>query len=487
MTSPESHVAPAANYMTNAPALLTPYSTTASPRARQVQRSVPAVPRARTGLIAFIFFLLANVALFIRPAELLSSEPDSHIYIYLILPCLVLSFPAVLSQLRLSALKAQPITACVIGLLLIMPLPQLKSLDVGGALASTYEFAKVVAYYLLLVANIHSTKRLRVFLLCLVMATLVLISLGMMQYYSMIDVPALTNAVEGFEKIRDAASGTTTILPRLCSAGIFNNPNDLARIVVISLFLCMFWATDRSSGMIRFLWLAPIGMLGYALSLTYSRGGFMGFLAGSMLFFLSRYGKGKAIAVAAVALPLFFLFFQGRQTELDLDKGTGQQRIELWRDGFQVLRSNPLVGIGMHKLADDYTDGLGAHNSFVQCYVELGFLGGTCFMSACALACFLPLRLEPYKARIPDANLVRFRPYLLAITASYIVGMFSSTRSYNPPTYALLGLAAAYLQLVSVYVPLPNLWGNKRLLPRLVVVSAIVVVGIDVFIRTFAK
>jgi hypothetical protein len=450
-------------------------------------RSVLSVAPARTGFLAFLFFLLANVALFIRPAELLSSEPDSHIYVFLIFPCLIFSLPAVLSQLRLSALKTQPITACVVGMLLVIPLPQLMSLDFDGAFASTYEFAKIVAYYLLLLANVNSTRRLRIFLLCLVLATFVLISLGLMQYYSVINVPGLTNAVEGFEKIRDEAAGTITILPRLCSAGIFNNPNDLARIIVISMFLCMFWATDRATGMLRVLWLVPFGILGFALSLTYSRGGFMGFLAGSMLFFISRYGKGKAVAVAAVALPLFFLFFQGRQTELDLDRGTGQQRIELWRDGFQVLRSNPFVGIGMNKLASDYTDGLGAHNSFVQCYVELGFLGGTCFVSACVLACLLPFRLQQYRGCIPDVDLTRFRPYLLAITGSYIVGMFSSTRSYNAPTYALLGLSAAYLQLVSVHVPLPSLWGYKRLLLRLVFLSAIVVLGTDVFIRVFAK
>src|SRR5581483_7581237 len=213
--------------MTSSPALMTPHNKALNVRARAQQRTMPAVPRLRTGLLAFIFFLLANVALFIRPSELLSSEPDSHIYIFLILPCLVLSLPAVLAQLRLSALKAQPLTACVVGLLLVVPLPHLKSLDLEGAFASTYIFAKLVAYYLLLVANVHSTKRLRVFLLCLVMATLVLISLGMMQYFHIIDIPSLTNAVEGFEKVRDDAAGTVTILPRLCSAGLFNNPNDL--------------------------------------------------------------------------------------------------------------------------------------------------------------------------------------------------------------------------------------------------------------------
>ena len=250
--------------------------------------------------------------------------------------------------------------------------------------------------------------------------------------------------------------------------------------------MCSYWVTDRSGGIVRYLWLVPLAVLGHALSLTSSRGGLLGFLAGLLVLFHARLGTKRTTILGIVLMPLLFVLFQGRQTDLSVADGTGQQRIQLWREGFQSLRSNPIFGIGMEKYADEIGAGLGAHNSYVECYVELGFVGGSCFVGAWALAFWLPYRLQQYQQHVRDLDLKRFGPFLLAIIASYIVGMFSSHRSYQPPTYAFLGLAAAYVHLASAFVPLSVLVEGKRLLPRLLLLGMATVVGHDLFIRIFA-
>ena len=77
--------------------------------------------------------------------------------------------------------------------------------------------------------------------------------------------------------------------------------------------------------------------------------------------------------------------------------------------------------------------GIVAHNSFVQCYVELGIIGGMFFFALC----YLPARaLQSGNLNEPtrlDSELMRLRPLVFALLVASVVGMLSSTRSYSLP------------------------------------------------------
>ena len=81
----------------------------------------------------------------------------------------------------------------------------------------------------------------------------------------------------------------------------------------------------------------------------------------------------------------------------------------------------------------------------------------------------------------------RLRPYVLTIVAAYATGMLSLSRAYIVPTYMVLGLATAYLRLVSAHLRAPVLRFNGQLVLRLVAASAASLVGIYVFVRVFAR
>src|SRR5262249_16668621 len=155
--------------------------------------------------------------------------------------------------------------------------------------------------YLLLVSAVNTTTRLRLFLGWLGLFILVLTVLGMLHYFGVIDIQALDPVLEK----QDDESGDQFILSRLCGAGIFANPNNLSRILVVGMAICLYGLGERDLKGFRYLCLAPLAFFGYALILTYSRGGFIGLLVTLLVLFQTRFGTWKTIALVALVVPVF--------------------------------------------------------------------------------------------------------------------------------------------------------------------------------------
>src|SRR5262249_61286153 len=157
-----------------------------------------------------------------------------------------------------------------------------------------------------------------------------------------------------------------------------------------------------------------------------------------------------------------------------------------WSAGLEAFRTAPVFGIGIDRYPE-ITGGLAAHNSYVHSYVELGFVGGTLFAGAVALALWGVYRLGASRKELIDPQLLRLRPYLVAINAGYAAGMFSSSRCYDFTTYYLLGLAAVYLNLALPQLPDPMLRVSPRLLLRLVLLSFVFLACIQVYVWMSAR
>lgn len=432
--------------------------------------------------MSFFLFILVTATLFIRPAEIVPALRDQPIYEMVVLTCFAVCCPAVLRQLTLRSLAVNPLTACIVGYLGILVLSGLWNFGPGQACEDGFTFFKVLMYYLLLVAAVNTPGRLRAFLRLLAVLILALTVLALLQYHGIINIEALASIAQRQENDIDATTGEAgVVLVRLCSTGIFHNPNDLSRILVVGMVLCLY-AVGDSRGRLGVFWLIPLGVFGYALVLTHSRGGFMALLSSLAVLGAARFGKGKLIALAAVVLPLLFVVFAGRQTQLSTSEGTGHQRVQLWSDGFAAFKEAPVLGIGMDAyptIAGRYV----AHNSFVHSYVELGFLGGTLFAAACYLAVLLLMHREDGPATPDDIGLQYKRPYILAIIVGYLVGLLSSSRNYSIPTYQLLGLAAVYGRLAAVRLPGPVVRFDMAFLRRATQVSFAVLGLTYLFVR----
>jgi hypothetical protein len=423
---------------------------------------------------AFVLFVLLNASLYIRPADILPALEGAPIYQFLIVACLFLAMKAVGAQLRSRDLRNRPISVCVIGLGLIIPI----SLAANGLWENIttdgVEFIKVVLYYLLLVAVVNSVKRLRIFLYVLSFFIAIIATLTLLQYHNYIDLVAL-RPLQDLESVEDVA----VKFARLRGPGVFYDPNDFCHILAVGALIAFHGITDRRLKLKRFAYLAMMGLMLYAIVLTQSRGGMLALLAGMGVLALARFGVKKTMIAVALALPAL-VFASGRQFDMSATDSTGQQRVQIWAEAFDMARGNPLLGGGEDQFK--HSSGYVAHNSFLQCYAELGFLGGTFFVGAWWWA-MRELNPWPGKGVRPwDPELVDLRATVSGIMAAYIVGMLTLSRCYVVPTYTILGIATVYTSMAIEGIKQPR-GTHRRLFFKMAGMSLIVLVLLDMFVR----
>ena len=399
----------------------------------------------------FALFILLNAVLFIRPEELYPEIAGLRLYLIVISVTLLAALPKIVRQLSPEELERRPITVCVLGLLAAAALSQLARGQFDVVQEFVPEFAKVIAYYLVLVAVVDSPRRFRIFLGFQVIFICAVATLGVLQYFGYVDFEALKPFVQ---RSIDPESGNLVESLRLRASGIFNDPNDLCLVLVFGSLCCLYQAAAAANKLVKALWVLPIGLFGFTLILTGSRGGLLGLLAGLSALIYAKFGWKRALPLILVGAPAMVLAIGGRQAEFDATD-SGHARLMLWADGLGALFSSPtfiLTGIGVSGYAEE--TGHVAHNSFVHAYVEMGLIGGTLFLGAFVTAVwtlFYWKRLD--QSRIPR-DLQTAWPFVLAIIAGYSGGVFSLSRDYSVPTYMCLGIATAYVALTVPKAPI---------------------------------
>lgn len=437
--------------------------------------------RSLVSQLAFALLCLVNVALFIRPSDIIPGWEKAPVYLLLLLAAVFVGLRFILPQLRRRSLVENPATLCVVGLVGAVVLSHASHLAVAPAAKLGIGFAKILAYYLLLVGVVNTPGRMRGFLLWLLLCVLVLCMLPLLQYHDWIDNPALRALADRGD---DPLTGKQIIIIRLRGAGIFNDPNDLCQMADVGFFLALFAVFTGRRLLVKALGAAAAGVFCYTIILTQSRGGFLALLAGMMALLVGRFGLRRMALLSLLILPVMFVVFGGRQTELSTAEQTGQERIQIWSDAMMAFRHNPLFGLGAGKFE---SDGLVAHNAFLNTYADLGFVGGTLFVGAFFLAGLSLLQLRPGKTRIIHPELRGMYPFLFGAVVAYIVGMLSLSRQYEVPTYMVLGMVTAYRAMVPTqqWTEPPRM--SRRLVWLLIGVSLAFLLSVHVFTRLFVN
>lgn len=434
--------------------------------------------------MAFAFFLLLNAILFIRPGELVESLEPLRLYQLTILACIATSYTGILSQLKGETLIARPMTVCLLGLLAAIVLSHLQFGSIYDARTSGFEFAKHVLYYLLLLYNLDSPARFQRFLTAVVVFVLVAMTLALLQYHGFVDIPAL-EALDRREI--DEQTGEIIEFRQLMGTGIFNDPNDTCLVLTIAIMICFYRIMKPKAGANRFVWLLILAVFMLAFAETKSRGGFLALAAAVNVLMLLRLGIRKSLPIWALAVPVVLVGVGGRMTDIDVEGGTGQHRIQVWREALELLRDSPLFGIGQGMMGEYLA--YVAHNSYVHSFSELGLFGGTCFVSIVYLAITELWRLKHHPTAIEDVEMRRLRPYLLGIICGYCVGLLSLSRVYIVPTYLVFGLSGAYTNLVRVApnAPTPLKQFDSSLFLRLIGLGFATLVALEVGSRLLVR
>jgi O-antigen ligase len=435
--------------------------------------------------MGFVFFLLVTATLFLRPSEIVPDLQGFRIYEVLMIGSLILLRKEIFEALRPSAIRAQPITLCVVLMAAAIAVSHLQHVYLYGAKWGLEIYYKTALYYLMLVGCVTTPSRLLALLFTVCLCGTAMVGLCVIDYFGIVDFEFVTHITDREGSVSE--TNEEVMVWRMRGTGIFEDPNDICLVITSCTVLCAYFALNHCPGWWKVLWLAPLGVLMTGMLCTHSRGGLLSLVAAMLVLMTFRYGSRIAIAAVLVGVP-GMLVMGTRQTSIDLEEGTAQDRIQLWSDGLDALKSADFFfGIGMGEYGD--MAGLVAHNSFVHAYTELGIVGGTLFFGMFYFA-FLELYRFRYVSReVPARTLRRFHPFLFAMLTGWTMGLMSLSRCYVVPTYLVIGLVAAFQnQAGAVLVP-PRVFAflDTRHIVRWAGASVCCLAGFFVFVKLFAR
>lgn len=394
----------------------------------------------------FVLLLATTATLFVRPADLVPALNKWPIYQVLIVSCVVVSARACLNQLSNARLVGRPTTVSLIVLIIAVGASHLSHGFFWAARMSMMEVGKLIVLYVLITGLVNTPARLRYFTRWLVVAISTMATLVLLDHFGVISIAAL-------ESISDRGvmqDGLTERVERIRGTGIFQDPNDFGLILVTGIVLCVSYLTKPDVGIIRYVWLAPAAILLGALGLTHSRGALLSLMC-AVSTVLCYFRGGKYALLVVPSVPLMALAFSSRMSDFSaIREGTGQDRIQIWSESLGIWRQYPLFGLGEGLIVDEI--GVVSHNSFLQCYAELGFFGGTAFLSS-FLAAGLGLWAQRTWRCDRDDTLNRSTPetlehrrqcgFLFAALMGCVAAMLTISRQFVAPTYLILGLVSA--------------------------------------------
>ena len=242
------------------------------------------------------------------------------------------------------------------------------------------DLSYIVAGYLLVRRYITTPRRLVILLIARASVTLVIAIYGMFTQFS-----------EGIRFYQMIAS------PFFRQYSVY-----AAMLAMDFALLCAFVLEYRRSG-IRWLGFVLLGVWGFAIAMSFSRGAWLSLVAMAVLYLvMERRQIDLKIAITiimlvivgfgiVISLQIDDLFALRIEHVTDLSFLTNYDRIDRWMAALAIFRQHPFLGIGWGRYADEYfnyiyyTDAysteirMGAHNLYLEMLAESGILGGLAF------------------------------------------------------------------------------------------------------------
>jgi len=220
---------------------------------------------------------------------------------------------------------------------------------------------------------------------------------------------------------------------------IFDGPGVFCVLFTIALPFIIQHFDKHYSAVIKMsaaLFLTPLVL---AIYYTGSRGGFLASVACLFSYVLSRSKLSlKQLIVASLLSSMLFMAAPAFLTSTHDSHGSAQNRVDVWKEGLEMTRYNPVFGIGKGNFAS-YTGTLIAHNSAIEVMGETGLPGLFLWLSLIVVSF-----KEIWNFYVSTENLNQ-KSYAMAL-AICIIGYLASamfvTLEYET-FYFLLGLAAA--------------------------------------------
>lgn len=305
-----------------------------------------------------------------------------------------------------------------------------------GMLDSWEEPLKVCFYTVLLLCVMDSTARLRHVARLFVLMSIIMTVHALMQqklgYGFAGQPPMYVTKLDG------------SIQARSWFFGIFEDPNEMAQMIVASMPFAFvlfrkanFWTWVIGVGICIFLF------QGFAAG--HSRGAMIGFGAMiAMLVILRLPARWMprmmplGLIGALVACPFF-------TKALDM---SARERIVFWGLGNRAFKSsimNMTTGLGYGMFWTVTQQGRAAHNAFVNCYVEIGYVGYCFWFGLIVLGILGAWRTRTELAGRAETTemeyLWRFSGYAIVALVAFCASSYFLSRTFVYPFFFLMALA----------------------------------------------
>lgn len=365
--------------------------------------------RPYVGLVIFVGLL------YTRPEEAIESLQGMRLTLIMAIVTVIgMYFQFFLNREKL---VSTPLLPYAVGYLLIAIFNTV-ALDTGNTMDAIQIMGKLIILIPLVLNLIRTPRLFRHFISALLFFTGYLAIYSIYLYYN-------GGAILDLGKERSQATG------------IFEDPNDLAMTIVASVAFCLARAYAET-GARRLLYSLLLGVYAYAILLTSSRSGLLAMLVVTFFFFKTflKNKRTRGIA-AAIAVLVVFVGAGARMKSFDSDDESVNQRFWFWKVGLDELVAHPLTGCGFAQFPDN-NGGMAAHNTFVECFAEVGLPGYYCFI---AMLYYAYRRRPGRELEVPptpeeDYDVVASR---LALSG-YLTACWWLSRNYIPVLYILIAL-----------------------------------------------
>ncbi len=363
-------------------------------------------------------------AIYIRPAEIVPSLATVPVMDVLTVVSLLVAIGSMFVRPRLPAPSG--IDGYVLLFWLAIVLSNLSWGWSGGAYKGLLDFAPIVFCYFLIRFAVDTPERLRRFVAIFIALNVFLAVNGIVQFHTGLGLGNTTTV--GAEN-------------RIRGTGIFNDPNDLAMTLVMTVPFLLWFIVDRGCRLwqrgLAIVLLAPILV---AIVYTNSRGAVLGLGAAVCVFAMRQFKLIPALTFAAAAAAAIVLAGPARVQALDSQETSAQSRIEAWGDGLMMVRADPIFGVGYGRFTEYHYQV--AHNSFVQAAAELGMLGAVVLVGMFATL-FRTLKIARQAPSRPEALPASWINAMGAASWGMVVCCFFLSRQYVVVPYIMLALGGS--------------------------------------------
>jgi putative inorganic carbon (HCO3(-)) transporter len=426
--------------------------------------------------MAFLLTLIALVTVYL--SELVPEIGNVGMIIYILaalasLPIIGRRWPVLMSVIPILFL-------CLVGMVLIS-----RPLNgwVGGFADAFKRFQLEMLLFVLVVLNASTIRKIGLLAATLIAIALILTGMGVREYDHVPESGILTEMQEPVfvflqRTSYDEETGEATFIKRLRGIGTVGDPNDFAQFLLVTIPFLLLPLRLKSSTILRILCLAALVVLVYGVTLTRSRGSLLGVAVLLFVMFIRRVSPTMTILLSGLGLTglLAIGATGGRSLETDFD------RIDAWSTALALFKRSPAWGIGFRSFTDYHE--ITAHNSYMLCLAELGWLGYFCWLGMIVVAMTELHHIA--KQPVTDEESERTRVWASTFEMSlytFLITAWFLSRTYTPTLYLLLAMFVSWHAIVrSAGMPIvfPSL---KNMAPRTLLIQTSSVVLMYVLVR----